>query len=126
VKIRRDLLFPPYRLLACPAFWTKIPFVWIIYPDRLQIIYSEMFRKAYCTISFVRLEHVQSASRFGNYNPDIIMVFRIIISEHPVFEVSGKNSRFFSENEIRTARLYILLQNLAEADHLYHKQSLHL
>jgi len=26
----RVLLFPPYRLLACPALLTKIPFVWII------------------------------------------------------------------------------------------------
>jgi len=86
-----------------------------------------MFRKAHCTISFVRLEHVHGASRFGNYNTDIIMVFRIIIYEHPVFEVSGKNSRFFSpKNEIRTTRLYILLQNLTEADHLYHEHSLHL
>ena len=87
-----------------------------------------MFGKVHCTISFVRLEHVQGASRFKNYNPDIIMVFQIIIFEHPVFEVSGKNSRFFFllENEIRTARLYILLQNLAEADHLYHKHSIHL
>jgi len=74
----------------------------------LGIIYSEMIRKARCTMSFVRLEPIQGASRFSTYNPDIIIVFRIIIFEHPVFEVSRKNCRFFllPENEIRTARLY--------------------
>ena len=79
-------------------------------------------------MTFVKLEHVQGASHFGKYTPDSMFVFQIIIFEHPVFEVSGKNSRFFFllENEIRTARLYILLQNLAEADHLYHKHSIHL
>jgi len=44
---------------------------------------------------FVKLEHVQGASSFGNYNPDITMVFRIILSEHPVFEASGKIDFFF-------------------------------
>jgi len=50
-----------------------------------------MIRKAHCTMSFVKLEHVQGACSFKNYNPDRVMVFRIIISEHPAFEVSGKN-----------------------------------
>ena len=58
-----------------------------------------MFRKEHCTISFVRLEHVQDASHFGNYNPHITVEFQIIISEHPVFEVSGKNSSFFSSRK---------------------------
>jgi hypothetical protein len=32
----------------------------------------------------------------------------------------------FRQNVIRTARVYIVLQNLAEADHLYQKHSPHL
>jgi len=42
-------------------------------------------------MTFVKLEHVQGASHFGKYTPDNMFVFQIIIFEHPVFEVSGKN-----------------------------------
>jgi len=56
-----------------------------------------------------------------------MVTFRNTNSEHPVFELGGKNSRFFlPKNEIRTARLYIVLQNLVEAQPLYHKHSIHL
>jgi len=58
-----------------------------------------MIRKAHYTMSFVKLEHVQGACSFENYNPDRIMVFWIIISEHPAYEVSGKNRRFFSSGK---------------------------
>ena len=54
-------------------------------------MYSEMIRKVRCTMTFVKLEHVQGASHFGKYTPDNMFVFQIIIFEHPVFEVSGKN-----------------------------------
>jgi len=77
-------------------------------------------------MSFVKLGLDHGVRLFENHNPDNIVVFRNTKSEHPVFELSWKKCRLFPENVIRTARLYILLQNLAEAHHHYHKHSLHL
>jgi len=62
----------------------------------------------------------------GKQKPNTMVIFRKIKFAHPVFKLSRKNSRFFPEYGIQTARLYIVLQNLAEADHLYHKHSQHL
>ena len=59
----------------------------------------------------------------GKLNPDKMVTFRKTNSAHPVFKLSGKSSRFFF---FRKVRLYIVLKNLAEAHHLYHKHSLHL
>jgi hypothetical protein len=48
-------------------------------------------------MAFVKLGLVQGARSFRNYSPYNIIEFRILKSEHPVFELSGKNSRFFFE-----------------------------
>jgi len=77
-------------------------------------------------MSFVKLGLDHGVRLFINHNPENIVVFRNTKSKHPVFELSGKKCCLLLENVIRTARLYILLQNLAEAHHLYHKHSLHL
>jgi hypothetical protein len=52
----------------------------------------------------------------GKHNPDKMVVFQRRKSARPVFKPGGKSSRFFPENIIRTAKVYIVLQNLAEAD----------
>lgn len=76
-------------------------------------------------MSLLKLELDQGARRFINHNPDKIYASQNMKYEHPIFEQSGKNCRYFPKKEIRKARLYILPKNLAEAHHLYHKHSLH-
>jgi len=77
-------------------------------------------------MSLVKLGLDQGEKLLGKLNPKTVVAFWNTNYKHHVFEMSGKYSRFFPENGIRIARLYIVLQNLPEAHHLYHKHSLHL
>jgi hypothetical protein len=78
-------------------------------------------------MGLAKLGFGQGEIQSGKHNPDTMVVFWRRKSARPVFKPSGKIVVFFfPKNVIRTARLYIVLQNIAEVDHLYHKHSLHL
>jgi hypothetical protein len=85
-----------------------------------------MIGKSPCPMGLAKLDFGQGEIQSGKHNPNTMVVFQSRKSARPVFKPGGKSSRFFSKNVIQTARLYIVLQNLAEAHHIYQKHSMHL